>query len=123
MSNVDPSDLTEMNLRKLTALKAKNPQMTHVYLKRHGKDGATVDIPVTQAEFTIKMWPKWELVSSNEDMDAEVAALFKEPPTVLEPDIEIPPKPSEVTKPIRTHRQPRNKPKARATSHRPNKKA
>lgn len=85
------------NLEKLEYLKQRNPSATHVYMERD--DHVTVDIPLAQAEFTIRQRPTWTLVSSNKQMDDEVAKLFEEPsePVILEePEVlEVPPKPSE----------------------------
>lgn len=69
----------EDNLRRLAQIKSKNPNTTHVYFKRLGLDNATIDIPIGQAEFQIRHKPEWELLTSNEEMDAEVAALFETP--------------------------------------------
>lgn len=114
----------ESNLRRLAEIKSKNPQTTHVYFKgtRKSDPHATVDVPMRDADFTIRQWPMCELLSSNEEMAADVAELFREPvqeveppvgsgesgDPVTEPAVEVPPKPSEKKvskrKPRATHR-------------------
>lgn len=83
------------NMAKIANLKAKNPMLTHIYVKRVGMDGATIDIPYLQAEEVLRRHPLWVVESSNEDMEEDVAALFKEPDETEQPVVEIPPKPSE----------------------------
>lgn len=72
-------DNVQDNLKKLADIKEKNPSATHVYLRRTDKDNAVVDVPIGQAEFTIRNRPQWELVASNKQMDDEVEKLFREP--------------------------------------------
>jgi len=83
------------NLAKLAEIRLKNPSATHIYIRRCDKDNLVVDIPIDHAEFTIRNKPQWELVASNKQMDDEVEALFKEPATPVEPEVVLPPKPSE----------------------------
>lgn len=92
-----PSKLTK-NLELLASMRAKNPSATHVYVRRfkRGVDIGWVDIPIEQAEQTLKQNPDWELLSSNKQMDDEVEQLFNEPaPAPKVDDVELPPKPSE----------------------------
>ena len=78
------SDNTQDNLDKLAEIKKSNPSATHVYMRRCDKDNMVVDIPMDQAEFTIRMRKFWKLEASNKQMDDAVEALFKEP----DPDME-----------------------------------
>lgn len=108
MNTANPSNVEE-NLKKLAEIREKNPSATHVYIRRCDKDNLVVDIPIDHAEFTIRNRPKWEVVSSNKQMDDVVEALFREPeelPVEVKPDyfevvdleIVVPPKPSEIKK-------------------------
>jgi hypothetical protein len=92
MSNISN---IEINLQKLAEIKRGQPKATHVYFRRVGKDGLIVDIPIEQAEFTIRQWPLWEITASNKDMDEAVEQSIIDAP---EPPVEVPPKPSESEK-------------------------
>jgi hypothetical protein len=91
-------DNIKENLAKLADIRKKNPSATHIYMRRVDKDNLVVDIPVDHAEFTIRQRPAWELVSSNQQMDDDVEALFREPAAPEAPkeeEVVVPPKPSE----------------------------
>lgn len=98
------------NLEKFKDLLEKDPELKFVYFKRLGPRfcGDVVDIPVSHVEMTIKNNPLWRLESSSEQMDRDVADLFKDDveasPTLYEKDksevakLEVPPLPDPVTK-------------------------
>lgn len=99
MNTVYPSNV-EANLKKLAEIKEKTPGATHIYLRRVDKDNMCVDIPIDQAEFTIRNKPAWLLEASNKQMDETVEKLFLDPPSHPPMDNdhvdEVPPKPSEI---------------------------
>jgi hypothetical protein len=74
----------EKNLQMVRELKADNPAMTHIYLRR--PDGVAVDIPLAQIEFTIRQRPEWIVAG----LPAKV--VFPKP---VEELFEVPAKPSE----------------------------
>lgn len=71
--------LIDLNLTKFEEIQRTQPRATHIYIRRNGEDGAVIDIPLRDVITTIKRNPMWEIVSSNETMDADVAELFKDP--------------------------------------------
>lgn len=93
------------NLDLLRDIRSKNPSATHVYIRRfkNGIDIGWVDVPVAQAEYTLRNNPTWELLSSNKQMDDEVEKLFADDKTDVEleqgaevkPVIDVPPRPSQ----------------------------
>lgn len=120
MTTANLSNNVAENLEKLAHIRLKNPSTTHVYIRRCDKDDLVVDIPIEQAEFTIRNRPYWKLEASNKQMDDAVEKLFLEPEPVIHPepieptvpegtlppyDITIPPKPSEKPKRKYTRRK------------------
>ena len=84
----------------------KNPNTKFVYFKRVGGQfvGDIIDVPLKHVEITMKVNPMWILVSTTEQMDADIADLFtddKLAPTadlVYDKDkLDIPPLPAPVT--------------------------
>ncbi len=101
MDNTDNNIIENMKI--LAEIRAKNPSATHVYVQRikNGIDVGWVDIPIAQAEMTLRQNPAWRLLTSNKQMDDEIEKLFNEPEADLAMDgkdgntFAVPPKPSE----------------------------
>lgn len=68
------------NRRMLAYILKKQPNTEFVYFKRLGGNfiGDIIDMPLKLAEWTINQNPDWELVSSTEQMDEDIADLFKD---------------------------------------------
>lgn len=97
------------NLEKFAAAHKKLPNATHAYLRR--EDGVTVDIPIAQAEFTIRNKHKWtfenlavsDVVQSprvNPWPSQKLSDIGQKEtkPAAPEKPVEVPPKPSEEAK-------------------------
>ncbi len=113
MDNTDNNIIENMNI--LAEIRAKNPSATHVNVQRikKGIDVGWVDIPIAQAEMTLRQNPAWRLLTSNKQMDDDIEKLFNDEGTSesadvsdtghahatstsdTSSDIEVPPKPSE----------------------------
>lgn len=75
------------NLNELFALKASNPNATHVYVRRD--DDELVDIPIFHAEISLRNHPRWRVEGV-----ATAAAKATHLPLQAE-KVSLPPKPSE----------------------------
>lgn len=85
------TDNREANREKIKELLREKPLATHVYFRRD--DQQLVDVPILQSEFTLNNKPAWRveaLVGGEETFS---------PTATPEPELEVPPKPSEEAAP------------------------
>jgi hypothetical protein len=92
------------NFEALKEILRKQPNSKFVYFRRLGEGfkGDIIDVPMRQAEFTIKQNPSWELVQAIEQIKDDVAALFNDEviaPVELknEETLEVPPLPEPIS--------------------------